>query len=1101
MLDISTIISAFEAKTLSPIIVAEYTSRPTVSETYATPLQIIVPAVRSTSSDQSSIPLPIPLAMSTAVQSTTTSTATNTTTTNNEPTPSPLPKQASLKSEHTAIRPHPKPGYPTCKLRVECHDLNHDGAEVFFSNTHISRDLAAAVSTVQSVLYKPSQSNSHIPPVRSVTLILRAMDGVAGTSGSELDDEHKEISFSLRYISKIPAEPASRRRDEIQGVLVHEMVHCWQWAACGTAPGGLIEGIADFVRLKAGLSPPHWKKQKHDSWDRGYESTGYFLDWIESQYGDSSVRRINEALMNKRYEEGPFWTSLFGKGVPELWNMTSRHDLEDLFNSMRDCFHDRETEQNWIQRDKAVCRLRKITLGNSPKEFKDTYLAGIKSLLEGIIKTCNSLRTTLSASGLDLVQEIAKTKLPGIDGILEIVLPHIVKLCASTKKIGAGKAETTVNVIIENVSYNIYLMKQIWSACDDKNVSPRKSATLWLKTLIGKHRSNKSVFEKGEGLSLFEKCLKKGLADSNPEVRKSMRSAYWAFIRLWPERSEGILSTLSDQHRKVLISETADIALIPTKAAAAPAAKSAAPKPKPSIKDAIAAKRQAAKVEKAAPEPKISMSSSSNSRPAALSTATRTLSSAPVRPSRVVRKPTTTSKAPSPDFTKSAIEVPRTKTPDQPTTPVEGKRPRSTGSISEVIAEMTKGAFSPKSTTGVTTPDRVVTPEEAKRPLTPGTIAAMAKAGWSPKRENESPTPASVATPVTVIRSISKESEAPTLYSVDRPEKPILSRKEGLARKALQELPINHPVNRSKRKMPTTDHVWTPQERWVAVERIHRRQSPPARHDSADNLRKKMRALIDRLDICADENTFHGIVSIIKGNWLVLDDAPELFDRLLNWCIELMESPEDWFKVRADKLGADTNTQTLLTLRAMLANHCSLLSAYFPRILCALLAAAREQAFWTHMRPMLEEMVEDLVMECNISDLEDSIDAVLDFMETTDIDPDPQVISLGLFTLTFLMKRSSCSRPMRPEDQELRIAQLGGRFCKVKFPEIRREAVTMLMRYRLFIENDDRFWRNVESAGPKAVRLLTYYYEKEFAQQQLETERLLLQRALDLDVD
>lgn len=74
--------------------------------------------------------------------------------------------------------------------------------------------------------------------------------------------------------------------------------------------------------------------------------------------------------------------------------MASRHDLEDLFSSMRDCFDDKETEQNWIPRDKAVSRLRKITMGNSPKDFKDTYLAGIKSLLEGIIKTINSLVST-----------------------------------------------------------------------------------------------------------------------------------------------------------------------------------------------------------------------------------------------------------------------------------------------------------------------------------------------------------------------------------------------------------------------------------------------------------------------------------------------------------------------------------------------------------------------------------------------------------------------------------------------------------------------------------------------------------------------------------
>ncbi len=142
------------------------------------------------------------------------------------------------------------------------------------------------------------------------------MSGVAYTTGSDLDGDHKEIHFSLDYINGISS---ARQKDEIQGVLVHEMVHCWQWNAVGTAPGGLIEGIADFVRLKAGLSPPHWKKEGGGQWDAGYQHTGYFLEWIESTRGRGSVRMINHALKDKKYQEDDFWEQLFGKKVGLLW--------------------------------------------------------------------------------------------------------------------------------------------------------------------------------------------------------------------------------------------------------------------------------------------------------------------------------------------------------------------------------------------------------------------------------------------------------------------------------------------------------------------------------------------------------------------------------------------------------------------------------------------------------------------------------------------------------------------------------------------------------------------------------------------------------------
>ena len=77
----------------------------------------------------------------------------------------------------------------------------------------------------------------YVQSVEQISLILRSMEGVAYTCGSQ---KQKEIYFSLDYIKK----SAKRAHDEIMGVLVHEVVHCYQYDACGTCPGGLIEGIA-----------------------------------------------------------------------------------------------------------------------------------------------------------------------------------------------------------------------------------------------------------------------------------------------------------------------------------------------------------------------------------------------------------------------------------------------------------------------------------------------------------------------------------------------------------------------------------------------------------------------------------------------------------------------------------------------------------------------------------------------------------------------------------------------------------------------------------------------------------------------------------------
>jgi len=208
--------------------------------------------------------------------------------------------------------------FPLPKLRLEVRDLMHPGTKCFLSSVVPSVALEFAVRRSLDLLYdSPDCPTTNVPGTRSVTLIIRSMEGVAYTTGSDLDDDHKEIHFSAEYIDNIAA---SRKADEILGVLTHEMVHCYQYNARGTCPGGLIEGIADFVRLNSGLSPPHWSRSSKGSWDAGYQSTAYFLEYLETRYGEGTVRKINEKLRTDKYQAKPFWTELLGRRVDQLWS-------------------------------------------------------------------------------------------------------------------------------------------------------------------------------------------------------------------------------------------------------------------------------------------------------------------------------------------------------------------------------------------------------------------------------------------------------------------------------------------------------------------------------------------------------------------------------------------------------------------------------------------------------------------------------------------------------------------------------------------------------------------------------------------------------------
>ncbi|KAG5969208.1 hypothetical protein E4U57_000075 [Claviceps arundinis] len=227
-------------------------------------------------------------------------------------------------SSNTSDKHHDASLFPLPKLRLKVKDLGHPGASLFFSSIQPTKTLTRAATNVLRLLYHdPSDPSTTPPPTRSVTLIIRDMSGVAYTMGTDLDNDHKEIHLALSHITDTDRALTC---SEITGVLTHELVHCLQWNAQNTCPGGLIEGIADWVRLRCDLAPPHWKKVVPEKWDAGYQHTAYFLDYLEHRFGSGFVRRLNEKLRVDKYDEKTFWPELTcGTTVGDLFKEYVAH--------------------------------------------------------------------------------------------------------------------------------------------------------------------------------------------------------------------------------------------------------------------------------------------------------------------------------------------------------------------------------------------------------------------------------------------------------------------------------------------------------------------------------------------------------------------------------------------------------------------------------------------------------------------------------------------------------------------------------------------------------------------------------------------------------
>ncbi|KAM3065528.1 suppressor of tub2 mutation [Clarireedia jacksonii] len=363
--------------------------------------------------------------------------------------------------------------------------------------------------------------------------------------------------------------------------------------------------------------------------------------------------------------------------------VNTQRELEETFRDMAVWFEDKESEANWLKREQSCTKIRRLNAGNAPTDYRETFLAGIKSLLDGILKAVNSLRTSLSKEGCSVIQEVARNVGPGLDPMVEILLQNLIKLCGGTKKISSANGNATVDIIISNVSYTHRIMQHIWFACQDKNVQPRTYATGWLKTLLKKEGHHKNHLEHTGSLELIEKCITKGLADANPGVRENMRSTYWAFAPIWPARADLILEKLEPTQQR-LLENAPDNPNAPKKTETAGArpglgfSKSTTGPPRPTLRETMMAQKKAQIAQKNMPSrPGSAMSTFSPMRTVSgESSKTDAPESAPARSAR--QEPT----ASHGGLSVAPMRPTKFKRPERPERPELAARPATAGPYS-----------------------------------------------------------------------------------------------------------------------------------------------------------------------------------------------------------------------------------------------------------------------------------------------------------------------------------------------------------------------------------------------------------------------------------
>ena len=175
--------------------------------------------------------------------------------------------------------------------------------------------------TVCRILYRNPEE---VRDANHITLIIRYDTQYPGWKSGDVGDI--TVLISTYFLAQVQADGRDVAT-EVKGVLLHEMTHMYQNddKASGEGSyanlGNVIEGIGDFVRIRAGYPPNGAMPSKTGQWDdQGYWKPAYFLLWIDDQ-NPEFLYHLNLSMLAG---DGVAWSpdsiqTLTGKSVTTWW--------------------------------------------------------------------------------------------------------------------------------------------------------------------------------------------------------------------------------------------------------------------------------------------------------------------------------------------------------------------------------------------------------------------------------------------------------------------------------------------------------------------------------------------------------------------------------------------------------------------------------------------------------------------------------------------------------------------------------------------------------------------------------------------------------------
>ena len=154
------------------------------------------------------------------------------------------------------------------------------------------------LGVVKTLYWSPKDS---IPNIRKINYTIEDVKGISAKSGGVPEIS---IFYSSRWVEQSAANGGDEKvLYETEGVLYHELVHGFQLEPQGIGSYGtnktffaFIEGMADAVRAHNNYFPITNRKPG-GNWMDGYQTTGFFLEWLTTKDKDF-LRKFNRSTLH-----------------------------------------------------------------------------------------------------------------------------------------------------------------------------------------------------------------------------------------------------------------------------------------------------------------------------------------------------------------------------------------------------------------------------------------------------------------------------------------------------------------------------------------------------------------------------------------------------------------------------------------------------------------------------------------------------------------------------------------------------------------------------------------------------------------------------------